>query len=140
MIRIKENHDFCFPLQNLKKQKKILKLHTRIMKTMKSNLPCLNNENHAIIRISFQKHENHENLIIPRKNHENREIHWIPLMSYENHKKILSPFRNHGNHEIPRIPRQNYENLENSIIFCQNQEKHFFFLEFHARITKIIKK
>ena len=44
----------------------------------------------------------------------------------------------HENHEILRIPRQNYENHENLIIQLQNH-KIKKFIEFHARITKIIK-
>ena len=38
---------------------------------------CKNNENHEIIRTLCQKHENNENLNIPRKNYENHEIHTI---------------------------------------------------------------
>ena len=64
---------------------------------------CQNNENHRILRIPLQNHENHENGIIQRQNNENHKILTISRQNYENHLKKNMPRQNNENHEIHRI-------------------------------------
>ena len=71
-----------------------------------------NYENNELLRISCQNHENHENLIVPRQNHKNNQMFRIPCQNLENHQNLRIPF----------------------IIL-----KIIKFIEFHARITKIMK-
>ena len=56
----------------------------------------------------------------------------------DNHENLIIKNRNIENHDIHRIQQHNNENHENSIIPRQNHESQKF-LEFHARITKIMK-
>ena len=51
------------------------------------------------------RHENHENLIIPRQNTENHEILIIPRQNHENHENLIIPRKNLENHRIHRISK-----------------------------------
>ena len=79
------------------------------------NNPCQNHENHGILRILCQNQPHHENLIIPYENHENYGVHKILVQNYENHENLIFILQN----------KQNLKNKQN--------------IEFHARITQIIK-
>ena len=63
----------------------------------------------------------------------------MSLPNYEHHENLRISFENQENHENHRIPYENYENNKNLRFQNEIIIKIIKIVEFHERLTKIMK-